>query len=183
MGSGFSLGTKDPPGVWVMLGGHRGPQVPVGHCGVHGLSPHQGCSHLSLRETPRWQQRCNRQEFRQKATNPQTQTNAKEEIPAYFLPFFFFFLLLLSRSSTSQSTLYFQLRHPRGSGFEGRAEPGAGELLCPSLGSGDAGRAGGRTPLTWAVPQVRAGISLLRSIPGGTADPAGNCVAAAAGLT
>lgn len=73
-----------------MLGGHGGPQVPVSHCGVHGLSPHQGCSHSSLRETPRWQQRCNRQEFRQKATNPQTQTNAKEEIPAYFLPFFFF---------------------------------------------------------------------------------------------
>lgn len=44
MDSGFS---QEPPEVWVMLEGHEGPQVPVGHHGVLSLSPLQECSHLS----------------------------------------------------------------------------------------------------------------------------------------
>lgn len=182
MGSGFSLGTKDPPGVWVMLGvmeGRRCQWVTAVSTASPLTRDARTCplgKHLAGSSVAIVRNSGKKQQILK--LRP---TLKKKFLPTFYL--FFFFLFLLSRSSTSQSTLCFQLRHPRGSGFEGRAEPGAGELLYPSLGSGHAGRAGGRTPLTWAVPQVRAGISLLRSIPGGTADPAGNCVVAAAGLT
>lgn len=179
MDNGFS---QEPPGVWVMLERHGGPQVPVGHRGVPSLSL-QECSHLSLRETSHWQQRFTRQEIWQKNQHiiKFRPTLKKKFLPTFYI-LIFFSLFLLSRSSASKSTHYFHLRDPRGGKGQNRVAGGGCVLvLAPGTQEGlvaEPSYLGGPSGARWHLPPPE---HPRRHRHGG--DPAGHCVVAAAGLT